>query len=136
MKKSAFLLAAVLAATAPVAPATADSVKKFSNDLSGFTLQSTALGSEALQGVTRLTVSGIRMVADGVVILLESADRTIKLSLKGSSHVMRDINLAVGQAISASSTSAGTLLAHSDRVLAFVPNTLGSKLTHNGSYGG
>lgn len=136
MKKSVLILTAALAATAPALPVAADSLQKFSNDLSSFTLQSTALGSQAIEGVANLTVSGVKMVGDGVIILLESADKTIKLSLKGSSHVARDVNLAVGQAITVSSSSAGILLAREDRVLAFLPNQLGAKLTHSGSYGG
>ena len=136
MKKSVLLLTAALTAAAPALPATAQSLEKFSADLSGFTLQSTALGSEAMQGSVNLTVSSVRTVGNAIVILLENADKTIKLSLKGSSHVARNVTLAAGQAVTASSTSAGTLLAHDGMVLAFLPNSLGTKLSHSGSYGG
>ena len=133
-KHGIFLGAALLAALNT--PAAADSVNKFSNDLSGFALQSTTLGSQALHGMADLTVSAVKAAGDSVIVILESADRTIKLSLKGSAGVARDLNLAAGQAVRASSSEAGTILTAKGRVLAFLPNAQGRKLIHASRYGG
>ena len=87
------------------------------------------LGSlSCLEASGKVVVKRVESVADGVVIVLQSAGKAADVSIKISGVAADGLELAAGSAVSIVSISTGFLLSSEGEVITFIPNELGKSL--------
>jgi len=85
--------------------------------------------------VIEASVESVEASGEAVVVVLKKAGdgslATLRLSGKGAGHA----SLAVGTAVTATTTASGIVLSAAGRVLAFLPNEMGKSLLHHARTG-
>jgi hypothetical protein len=135
-------IATALTAVAAVGPAQADSLARFSATFidGSVTVVEGSLtaveGSAMVAGAgVQLVVDSVQVTADGLIVVLEAGGEVSRVVLKATTDVLGASALAAGEVITVLLTSAGHVLHHAGRPIAFVPNELGRNLAHSSFHG-
>jgi hypothetical protein len=126
----ALLLAAALAAPPAWAQRPAPA-----SELSAVSMLPVAVSVAApavlLSGTAALTVVAVETTAKGSEWVLERASDGARLSLQLSGDLAQGAVVASGAAVVVTAVAAGWVLSSAGRVLCFVPNETGRRLTHH-----
>lgn len=79
----------------------------------------------------KLIVASVKPVADGSIVVMQSAGAGASFAVRLSGKVVQDAGLATGQAIEAVAMASGHVLIASGRVLAMLPNQQGQNLLYD-----
>jgi hypothetical protein len=82
-------------------------------------------------GGATLIVKSVELSARGAVCVLERASDGTRVTLDLASRAGRKTSIAVGDAMTVSTISAGATISLAGEAIAFVPNELGRALLHN-----
>jgi hypothetical protein len=85
---------------------------------------------------TKLVVTSIQATAKGSVIVLTDTATGAQQSINLAAGSVKKGSVAVGTAVTAVASAAGVMLVASGKLLAFVPNEMGKRLSHSSSYAG
>jgi len=119
----------LLSAIAASAPVYADS--RLSNGLSIGSAVVLAGPVSVLAGAGSIVIASVEAVADGVVLVLKSSVTGSQAVVKLSAEGAKGLSLVAGSVVEVSVMSTGYLLVQSGKVIAFIPNEIGTSLLHH-----
>ncbi len=96
--------------------------------------------SQALAPVGNFVVASVETVGQTLFVVLHDVGTAsgagVGFSIKVVSTATAASAFVVGRTIEASATAAGTMLSEAGKLIAFIPNEVGQRLSHRSSYGG
>jgi ABC-type glucose/galactose transport system permease subunit len=92
---------------------------------------SVALPVALVAGLGSVVVTGVQASAEGTVWLVENVADGVKGSVRFAGGVASVAGMAVGTVIVVSVVATGTVLSAAGRVIAFIPNEIGRRLSYN-----
>lgn len=116
-------------------PAAADSVSRSSQAslaASGLIVQGSAT---MLAGSTMLTVVAVQAAGDAARVVLQKAGEASTITLQIASEVVGATSLAAGASVQVVTEAAGYALVHAGKLIAYIPNEVGSSMVHQSRSG-
>ena len=96
--------------------------------------------SQALAPVGNFVVTSVQPVGETLFVVLHEVGTAsgtgIEFSIKAVSTGAAASAYVVGRTIEVSATAAGTILSEAGKLIAFIPNEVGQRLSHRSSYEG
>lgn len=87
------------------------------------------------EGVTTLSVQGVRVLGDGLELSVKGAGQVSAFSVRVPAAMVGGLSLAAGTVIEVTAEAFGHLLRASGKVIGFIPNELGRSLLHHAPIG-
>ncbi len=84
-----------------------------------------------LAGASHLTVSAVRLTADGTIWIIENTVNGVSTTIQFAGNTVHAMGVGAGMVLSTATVAAGVLLYDGSRAIALIPNELGSALMHH-----
>jgi len=88
-------------------------------------------GFSMVAGSGEMIVDTVKAGADGVTVVLKGSTQAVSTTVKLSGKGIEKIGLVSGAVVEVSATTTGYLLVSAGKVLAFIPNEIGTALMHH-----
>lgn len=83
-----------------------------------------------------VVVESVQVVGDASIVVLAGASDATRATLRLSGNVLQGASVVAGASVAVMAVSTGYVLVSAGKVIAFIPNEIGSALLHHSRVGG